>query len=249
MAGSPIFSVNFTKSKDSSKSRPSYVDLKKSSDLYRSQVQCLVYAGLRRRNRVLWHFELFSAQSTAGQSRPWPVTGHIATAKLLFFRSAHWLIDSWLMTHDSWLMTHDSWLIDSFDSLILHTRFLLKQQQNCHAQIQQDFLANSSPTEFLCLPISSNILHFWQSFALFNNWLTLAQKDLLWFFRSLGCIATLKASSACFTAFPLSNVIVSELNLRQAQNKSSNICSCSSLKCWKGINKNAIFTWWRHRKD
>ena len=155
----------------------------------------------------------------------------------------------WLMTHDSWLMTHDSWLIDSFDSLILHTRFLLKQQQNCHAQIQQDFLANSSPTEFLCLPISSNILHFWQSFALFNDWLTLAQKDLLWFFRSLGCIATLKASSACFTAFPLSNVIVSELNLRQAQNKSSNICSCSSLKCWKGINKNAIFTWWRHRKD
>ena len=122
MAGSPIFSVNFTKSKDSSKSRPSYVDLKKSSDLYRSQVQCLVYAGLRRRNRVLWHFELFSAQSTAGQSRPWPVTGHIATAKLLFFRSAHWLIDSWLMTHDSWLMTHWLiWLINTSHSFSLET--------------------------------------------------------------------------------------------------------------------------------
>ena len=40
----------------------------------------------------------------------------------------------------------------------------------------------------------------------------MAQKDLLWFIRSLGCIATLKACSACFTAFPLWNLIVSELN-------------------------------------
>ena len=71
----------------------------------------------------------------------------------------------------------------------------------------------------------------------------MAQKDLLWFFRLLGCIATLKACSACFTAFPLWNLIVSELNLWQAQNKSSNIiCSCSSLKHSKGINKISIYT-------
>ena len=50
--------------------------------------------------------------------------------------------------------------------LCAHTNimcFFLKQQQNCHTQMQQDFLANSSPTEFLCLHISSNILHFWQT--------------------------------------------------------------------------------------
>ena len=82
----------------------------------------------------------------------------------------------------------------------------------------------------------------------YNNWL-MAQKYLLWFFRSLGYIATLKACSACFIPFPLWNVIASELNLWQAQNKSSNIFLCSSLKRSKVINKNAIFTWWRHRKD
>ena len=83
---------------------------------------------------------------------------------------------------------------------------------------------------------------------IYNNWL-MAQKDLLWFFCSLGYIATQKACSACFTTFPLWNLIVSELNLWQAQNKSSNICLCSSLKRLKGINKNAIFTWWGHCKD
>ena len=39
--GSPLFSINFTKSKNSSESKLSYVDLEKSSDpemLYRSQV-------------------------------------------------------------------------------------------------------------------------------------------------------------------------------------------------------------------
>ena len=42
MAGSSIFSVNFTKSKDSSYSKLAYVDLEKSSDpemLYRSQAR------------------------------------------------------------------------------------------------------------------------------------------------------------------------------------------------------------------
>ena len=75
---------------------------------------------------------------------------------------------------------------------------------------------------------------------IYNNWL-MAPKKLLWFFRSLGCIATLKARSACFTTFPLWNLIVSELNLWQAQNKSKNICPCSSLKRSKGINKDANY--------
>ena len=40
----------------------------------------------------------------------------VSTETFIFSDLTHWLIDSWLMTHDSWL-------IDSFDSLILYTRF------------------------------------------------------------------------------------------------------------------------------
>ena len=101
-------------------------------------------------------------------------------------------------------------------------------------------LSHSDATRFSCKFISDRVPLFTylkyyftlltKSFILFNNWL-MAQKDVLWFFRSLGCIATLKACSACFTSsFPLWNLIVSELNLWQAQNKSSNIYSCSGLK-------------------
>ena len=43
MAGIPIFSSDFEM-------------------LYRSQVKCLVYAGVRRRNHVLEHLELFSTR-------------------------------------------------------------------------------------------------------------------------------------------------------------------------------------------
>ena len=119
-------------------------------------------------------------------------------------------------------------------------------------------LSHSDPTRFCRKFISDWVPLFtylkWyitlltKSFVLFSNCL-MAQKVFLWFFRSHGCIVTLKACSACLTAFPLWNLIVSKLNLWQAQNKSSNICSCSSLKCSKDINKNTIFTWWRHRKS
>ena len=45
-----------------------------------------------------------------------------------------------------------------------------------------------------------------------------------------------------FLLYRFSSVKLKELNLWQAQNKSSNIYLCSSLKYSKGINKNAIFT-------
>ena len=93
--------------------------------------------------------------------------------------------------------------------------FLLKWQQNCHTQMQQDFLANSSPTEFLCLHISSNISHFWQFILFINNWL-MAQKDLLWFFAHSAALWPWKLVLLALPAFPLWNLIVSELNLWQA---------------------------------
>ena len=127
--------------------------------------------------------------------------------------------------------------------------FFLKQQQNCHAQIQQDFLATSSLTEFLCLHIWSNILHFWQSLLFYlitGSWHKKIYCD------SFTCSAALwpwKLVLFALSAFPLWNLIVSDLNLWQALNKSSNICSCSRLKHSKGVNKSAIFTWWRLRKN
>ena len=58
MTDSPVFSINLT-------SKLSYVDWERSSDpemLYRSQVWRLVHAGLRKRNHVLWHLQLFSGR-------------------------------------------------------------------------------------------------------------------------------------------------------------------------------------------
>ena len=124
--------------------------------------------------------------------------------------------------------------------------FVLKRQQNCHTQMQQDVLATSSATAFLCLHISSNILHFWQSLSFYlitGSWHKKIYCDFL------AHSAALRPWKLVSLALPLFLVkLVSELNLWQAQNKSSSICSCSSLKCSKGISKNAIFTWWRHRK-
>ena len=69
----------------------------------------------------------------------------------------------------------------------------------------------------------------------------MAQKDYCDFFARLAAHCDLK--SLFHLPYSVSSVkLVSELNLWQAQNKSSNICSCSSLKRSKGINKNAIFT-------
>ena len=73
-------------------------------------------------------------------------------------------------------------------------------------------LSHSDTLRFSCKFISDRVPLFTylkyyftlltKSFALFNNWL-MAQKDLLCFFHSPGCIVTLKASYACFTAFPV----------------------------------------------
>ena len=95
--------------------------------------------------------------------------------------------------------------------------------------------------------ILSNILHFWQSLLFYlitGSWHKKIYCDFL------AHSAALRPWKLVPLALPLFLVkLVSELNLWQAQNKSSNICSCSNLKRSKGINKNAIFTWWRHRKD
>ena len=105
----------------------------------------------------------------------------------------------------------------------------------------------SDRLEFLCLHISSNILHFWQSLSFYlitGSWHKKIYCDFL------AHSAALRPWKLVSLALPLFLVkLVSELNLWQAQNKPSNICSCSSLKCSKGISKNAIFTWWRRRKD
>ena len=71
MTGSPIFSVNLTNQKNPANLnyhmsiKKSQAILKRSIDLKFSVWTRLVYAGLRKRNHVLWHLELFSAFSSS----------------------------------------------------------------------------------------------------------------------------------------------------------------------------------------
>ena len=119
-------------------------------------------------------------------------------------------------------------------------RFHLKQQQNFHTTIQQDFLATLSPMEFLCLHISSNILHFWQNLSFYLITGSSHKKIYCDFFARSAALWPEKLVLLALSAFPLWNLIVSELNLWQVQNKSSNICSCSSLKRSKASTQTLV---------
>ena len=66
MTGSPIFSVNLTNKKNPANLNY-HTSIKKSQAILKRSIakfsvwSRLVYAGLRKRNHVLWHLELFSA--------------------------------------------------------------------------------------------------------------------------------------------------------------------------------------------
>ena len=61
-------------------------------------------------------------------------------------------------------------------------------------------------------------------------------KDFLWFFSLTQLHCNLKSLFCLLYSFSAVK-LVSELNLWQVQNKSSNICSCSSLKRSKALQK------------
>ena len=102
----------------------------------------------------------------------------------------------------------------------------------------QDFLPDRTTDGDLLFTFSSNILDFRRSFSSylkFGSW----HKDSSRFCRSQGGLATQKSCSACFKNSFCNVKLVSEVNC----SKSSNIClicSHSSFKHLKDINKNAI---------
>ena len=107
---------------------------------------------------------------------------------------------------------------------------------------RQDFLPDRTADGDLLFTFSSNILDFRRSlssYLKFGSW----HEDSSRFYRQQGRLVNRKSRSARFKN-SFSNVkLVSEVNC----SKSSNIClicSRSSLKRLKDINKNAISTLW-----
>ena len=110
---------------------------------------------------------------------------------------------------------------------------------------RQDFFPDRTADGVLLFTLSSNILDFRlkKSFVLFRIWLAARRLIAILIYRQQGRLVTRKSRSACFkNSFSIVK-LVSEVNC----SKSSDIClicSRSSLKRLKDINKNAISTLW-----
>ena len=108
--------------------------------------------------------------------------------------------------------------------------------------IWQDFLPDRPADGGLLFTLSSNILDFWRRLSYYLKFGS-RHKDSSWFYRQQGRFATRKSRFARFKNGFSKVKLVSEVNY----SKSSNIClicSRSSLKRLKDINKNTISTLW-----